>query len=63
MKNTNEQLVIVASLIARLARNQEALADAVDQLTSGGGPTSMRLMEVRGEAKEIQAALSALEAP
>jgi hypothetical protein len=63
MKNTNEQLVVIVAALDRLARNQSALADVVDRLAKPGGESSLRLSEVRGEAKEIRDALSALQAP
>ena len=63
MKNANEQLAVIVSLLERLARNQGALADVVDRQARPGGESSLHLSEVRGELKEIRAALSDLQGP
>ena len=63
MKNANEQLAVIVSLLERLARNQGALADVVARQAGPGGESSLHLSEVRGELKEIRAALSDLQGP
>ena len=60
MGNTDQYLKGIASLLDRLAANQAALADVVDRIAKPGGESSLQLSDVRGEVKQIRAALAAL---